>query len=273
MLTIGEFSSICQVSTKTLRYYAEIGLLQPYEINRENGYRYYAIEQLETMLMIERLKTYGFSLEEIKALLEQSLPREKLYQQLIQKKQDIQECIQNQKRILMQLEYDLHSLEKGKSMMAYMENISIQLVEVAPMNLLSHRCMVEEAAFQEAYEIQFQSLLKQITMKGLTIVDAPLVLFHSADFTPQGMDTEFAFPIQEKVQGTRVCTPGLCIKSVLHGSYSNLSSVYAKQWEWMEKNGYQNHGPLFEQYMVDPEQVKDETEYLTEIYQPVQKKG
>ena len=47
MLTIGEFSNICKVSTKTLRYYAEIGLIEPSEVNPENGYRYYAIEQLE----------------------------------------------------------------------------------------------------------------------------------------------------------------------------------------------------------------------------------
>jgi len=47
MLSIGEFSNICKVSTKTLRYYAEIGLLEPSEVNPENGYRYYAIEQLE----------------------------------------------------------------------------------------------------------------------------------------------------------------------------------------------------------------------------------
>ena len=33
MLTIGEFSNICRVSTKTLRYYAEIGLILPDEIN------------------------------------------------------------------------------------------------------------------------------------------------------------------------------------------------------------------------------------------------
>ena len=56
MLSIGEFSKICKVSTKTLRYYAEIGLILPSEINPENGYRYYAIEQLEIMLLIIRLK-------------------------------------------------------------------------------------------------------------------------------------------------------------------------------------------------------------------------
>ena len=48
MLLIGEFSKICKVSTKTLRYYAEIELILPSEIDPKNGYRYYAIEQLKT---------------------------------------------------------------------------------------------------------------------------------------------------------------------------------------------------------------------------------
>ena len=64
MLSIGEFSKICKVSTKTLRYYDEIGLINPSKINQENGYRYYSIEQLETMLFVNRLKQYNFSLEE-----------------------------------------------------------------------------------------------------------------------------------------------------------------------------------------------------------------
>lgn len=70
MLSIGEFSKICKVSTKTLRYYAEIGLLLSNEINPENGYRYYSIRQLEKMLFISRLKSYNFSLDHIKRILE-----------------------------------------------------------------------------------------------------------------------------------------------------------------------------------------------------------
>ena len=88
MLSIGEFSKICQVSTKTLRYYAEIGLILPNEINYENGYRYYSIEQLETMLFIKRLKSYNFSLEEIKIILKsEELKEEKLYSYLIKNKE------------------------------------------------------------------------------------------------------------------------------------------------------------------------------------------
>ncbi|MFQ7173046.1 MAG: MerR family transcriptional regulator [Thomasclavelia ramosa] len=82
MLSIGEFSKICQVSTKTLRYYAEIGLILPDEINLENGYRYYSIDQLETMLFINRLKSYNFSLEKLKKFLKQKKHRMKNYVKL-----------------------------------------------------------------------------------------------------------------------------------------------------------------------------------------------
>lgn len=88
MLSIGEFSKICEVSTKTLRYYDEIGLIHPDEINPENGYRYYSIKQLKKMLFINRLKGYCFSLEEIKDILqwEQNHSEEKLYSALNLKK-------------------------------------------------------------------------------------------------------------------------------------------------------------------------------------------
>lgn len=90
MLTIGEFSNICRVSTKTLRYYAEIGLIQPEEINQENGYRYYSINQLERMLFINRLKTYHFSLDEIKGILEsEELQNEKLFAELKKKEKSL----------------------------------------------------------------------------------------------------------------------------------------------------------------------------------------
>lgn len=49
MLTIGEFSRICRVSTKTLRYYETMGLLQPWLVNPATGYRFYTADQFGTM--------------------------------------------------------------------------------------------------------------------------------------------------------------------------------------------------------------------------------
>lgn len=69
MLGIGQFSKICQVSVKTLRYYDKIQLLTPAKIDPDTGYRYYNDNQLPKMLLIQRLKRYGFSLDEVKAIL------------------------------------------------------------------------------------------------------------------------------------------------------------------------------------------------------------
>ena len=114
MLTIGEFSNICKVSTKTLRYYAKIGLLLPDKISPENGYRYYSIDQLETMLFIERLKSYNFSLEEIKVILNLGkLQNEKLYAALARKKKEVKEQIDKSNTILERLMNICYVYNKG----------------------------------------------------------------------------------------------------------------------------------------------------------------
>lgn len=274
MLSIGEFSKICQVSTKTLRYYAEIGLILPNEINYENGYRYYSIEQLETMLFIKRLKGYNFSLEEIKIILQsEEFNDEKLYLSLIEKRKEIDKQVHKLNIILEELNNDILNLKQGKSIMSYMENFDVKLVEIPNMNILYIRKMVQQYEFPLEYANCFGELLKHIEDNKLTMTSPPMVLFHSDEYSPFGLDTEFAIPIKECVKGTRDFNPGLCLKTVLKGSYSDLSSVYAKQLEYAEKEGYIGKDALFEVYVNDPTQVESENNLITEIYYPVKKIG
>jgi len=274
MLSIGEFSNMCKVSTKTLRYYAEIGLLAPSEVNPQNGYRYYAVEQLEKMLLINRLKTYSFSLEEIKILLQsEKTPDENLYPAFIRKKKEIEKQMQNYSRLLTQLENDLSALEQGKSILSYMEDIDIQLVDISAMVLLSIREKVQTEDYPAEYRNCFGKLFKKIAVDKLTMTGEPMVLFHSAEYTPSGFDTEFAVPVQEYVTGTRNFCPGLCLKTVVRGAYTELPSVYVKQREWAEKEGYQCTDALFEVYVTDPSQVADAADNITEVYYPVKKEN
>jgi DNA-binding transcriptional MerR regulator len=109
LLSIGEFSKICGVSTKTLRYYDEIGLIHPDEVNAESGYRYYSIRQLKKMLFINRLKSYYFSLEEIKAILEweEDQSEEQLCSILNRKRREIQEKVSALENTLKQISNDI----------------------------------------------------------------------------------------------------------------------------------------------------------------------
>ena len=66
LFKIGEFSKMSGFSVKTLRYYDDIDLFKPIEVDLFTGYRYYKEEQLKDLKLIETLKNIGFSLEEIK---------------------------------------------------------------------------------------------------------------------------------------------------------------------------------------------------------------
>jgi DNA-binding transcriptional MerR regulator len=70
-LTIGEFSKFCRVTIKTLRHYDKLGLLAPKEVDEWTHYRYYHVSQMQQLNAILRLKNLGFSLEEIRELLDE----------------------------------------------------------------------------------------------------------------------------------------------------------------------------------------------------------
>lgn len=271
MLSIGEFSNICKVSTKTLRYYAEIGLILPEKINTENGYRYYSIDQLKTMLLINRLKTYQFSLEEIKEIIHNDEQEEKLYIALNRKKEIINQQINEYENTLKQLSNDLSTLKHGNSIMSYLDEIDIQLVDVVKMNIVSIRRTLHKFELPEQYKQCFQQILERIKKEQLTIAAAPMVLFHSSEFSAEGMDIEFAIPVIECSRYTHEFHPGLSLKTTLYGSYQNLPSIYAKQREWIEKEGYISSNAVYEVYINDPSQVSSEDELISEVYYPVKK--
>lgn len=66
MYRIGEFAKMTGLSITTLRYYDEIDLFKPEEIDIFTSYRYYNVSQIEDIKIINDLKEVGFSLDEIK---------------------------------------------------------------------------------------------------------------------------------------------------------------------------------------------------------------
>lgn len=69
LVIIGDLSKMYNVSKRTLRLYHEIGLLTPYFVDRNTGYRYYAPAQFPRLDMILQMKSIGLSLKHIKQML------------------------------------------------------------------------------------------------------------------------------------------------------------------------------------------------------------
>lgn len=67
-MTIGKLARAAGVNVETVRYYQRIGLMPLPE--RRGGFRYYGQQELERLRFIKRAQRLGFSLKEIRGLLE-----------------------------------------------------------------------------------------------------------------------------------------------------------------------------------------------------------
>lgn len=271
MLTIGEFSNICKLSIKTLRYYSEIGLLEPDQINAQTGYRYYSVNQLERVLYINRLKSYNFSLEDIKSIINSDDNNDYLIDELLAKQNDFERSIQEATARVKQLKSDIDNLRKGKNIMSYMDDIDVTLTEVPKKNILYIKKKIHKEDMALEYQQCFNKLLTKIVSDSLTVLSKPMVMFHSDEFNEDGLETEFAIQVKECVTGTRDFEPKVCLKSTHKGAYSELASIYTKLLNYAEEEGYKINGTLFEIYITDPSQVEDENNLITEVYLPVKK--
>ena len=66
---IGELAKQTGLAVGTLRYYSDLGLLQP--VHRgDNGYRYYSQNASREVEFIKKAQAIGFTLEEIKTILD-----------------------------------------------------------------------------------------------------------------------------------------------------------------------------------------------------------
>ena len=106
---IGDFSKISGVSDKTLRYYDEINLFKPVDIDLFTGYRYYSSDQLDDINIILKLKDASFSLEEIKKYWNNFNDNI-----MLNKKKELFKEIENMQDKIREIDYLRSNIVKGK---------------------------------------------------------------------------------------------------------------------------------------------------------------
>lgn len=67
-MNIGKISKLSGISTKTIRYYEDIGLMAPAP-RKANGYRDYCDNDVSTLQFICRARNLGFSLKDTESLI------------------------------------------------------------------------------------------------------------------------------------------------------------------------------------------------------------
>ncbi|AIQ67043.1 MerR family transcriptional regulator [Paenibacillus graminis] len=106
--TVQKLGALAGVSTRTLRYYDEIGILRPARIN-SSGYRIYGQAEVDRLQQILFYRELGLSLEGIKELVtapsfDGARALREHHEQLLQRKQQLEMLILNVEKTLAQTE-------------------------------------------------------------------------------------------------------------------------------------------------------------------------
>ena len=116
--SIKKLSEIAGVSTRTLRYYDEIGLLKPARIS-SSGYRIYGKKQVDILQQILFYKELGMSLDEIKEIIQNpnfdrinALKEHKI--KLLEKRKQIDMLLDNVERTLLSVDGGCKMSDKEK---------------------------------------------------------------------------------------------------------------------------------------------------------------
>ena len=216
MLTVGEFSKICQVSVKTLHHYDKIGLLRPQKVDPLNGYRYYGKEQVEQMLLIGRLKRYGFSLEDVRLLLECKDERV-LFSRLQKQKEKLKLQKQDMELVIGELSAHLRNFERTGDIMGYQKGYEIAVVTAPDQWVLASRQMMGVKDFGNYYS----GIYERIAREHLTPDGLRGAVYHDSEFNPENSDIELIVGIQEKERADRILKGQMCARTIHKGGYSS----------------------------------------------------
>lgn len=267
MLGIGQFSKTCQVSIKTLRYYDKIQLLTPAKTDPDTGYRYYNNEQLSKMLLIQRLKRYGFSLEEIKTILS-CRDRHTLSCTLARQTQKLRQQVADTQYVITELEQHLLNLERTGNIMSYQNNYTIQLVNTEPISTVSCRQKMSVEEFGQYYG----KLYEKIAREQLHPSGKVMALYYDQEFDPTCSDVELAISITDADRANRVIPGGLCASTTHYGAYSSLSDAYGAVVKWLSESDYELLDCPYEIYRKTQFDKLPPSEWETDIFFPVGKK-
>ena len=271
MLKIGEFSKLSRVSVRMLRHYDEIGLLKPAEIDRFTDYRYYREDQLPTMCRITALKDMGFSLAEIVKMLEVYEDKEQMERYFDARQRELERLSEDTARKLTLLDAARNRLRKEESMRYTLTLKTIPARYAATVRMTIPR--------YEEEGMVWGTLVGET--RPLHMVEAPPCLCGVTYLDGEYKETDVELMAWKTVKGEYPDTEHVRFRTLpeetvasctYQGGYEHISEVYAAVAAWMEENGYEASGLMFNIYHVSPHETQNPDEFVTEICYPVRKK-
>lgn len=275
MFKIGDFSKLTFVSVRMLRYYDEIGLFKPYQIDTFTNYRYYSATQIPLLNRIVTLRDLGLKADEISIIISEKDTKKQL-DLLLSKKQDLTTQIHDDEERLVRLNQFITDFNKEERTLKFEAVIKkVPSMKVVALNAVMKNYTDEGELWGKFMELSGKhGLFPNFVMGGYC---------YARFFEENHVEGKIKIEIGEEVRALGNNVDGLEFKELepleealsvlVKGNYvPNIQEGFNFVAKYVEDNDLEITGPPRTVYIVGPGEEKNPDKYVTEIQLPIKKK-
>ncbi|CAM3652155.1 MerR family transcriptional regulator [Erysipelothrix urinaevulpis] len=257
MFLINEVANLHKITRKTLHYYDRIGLFSPEYSDEETGYRYYSRKQFPYLKQIIYFKDLGFTLTEIKQMLET-----RDFDYLIGNLKERHQQVEKEFKLISQRKKDLEFLLSFYDRVQHLDERdlnkpAIKLFDERRIALSVSEGNVSKKNIMLAYRVLLRELIEKDIFSQMeygTIYPDPLNIDEKAGSFIRlsdglRMNTEQILP-----SGKYVC---MYKKGGYHSKQALIEFL-----EWIKNEGYEVDGPILDFCLVDYTFTNSEDEMI-----------
>lgn len=260
--TIGEFSQITSLTVKTLRLYHEKGILIPAEIDEFTNYRYYNNSNYELAKTIKILRSYDFTLAEIKDILDECSSESEILEKLKEKQKEVNSKIARYESISSSIELIIQREKETK--MNEEVNFEVEEKEIDTILIAGYRMKAKYDEVGKGFSIIGKKFGRHINGK-------PITLFYDKEYVEENADYEACFPIRKGTSDNEVSVRelkgGKCVSVIHKGPYDEIGEAYKKLINYVGEKGLKTIVPTRIVYIKGPGMIfkGNPRNYLSEV--------
>jgi DNA-binding transcriptional MerR regulator len=253
-LIISRFAVLTGLSSKTLRYYDEIDLLRPADVDDLTSYRYYSVTQINLAVRIRRWRELGLSLDEIRQMIDHP---DRAKEVLSRHEQRLNAEIAERQQSLLHLRTCLQ------------ENpMDYRTEQLPPRQILSIRTRLQPPHYDVIPEA-LRDLMMHAKARGYQI-DPPSFFVHDNDDQGEGSLVEVCLPVVGNVEGdgrieVRTFEGGRAFVGRFVGPYDKTGAAYSTVVEEALRRDLRITGVTAEFYVKSVPDTPNPEAYETDI--------
>ncbi|CAL9661420.1 MerR family transcriptional regulator [Streptomyces sp. NPDC003642] len=270
MFTIGDFARHGRVSVRMLRHYDATGLLRPAHVDPASGYRYYTAAQLARLNRIIALKDLGFTLQQVRDIVEEKVGAEELRGMLRLRQAELETAMAAAAARLVQVEARLRAIESEGHMPTNDVVIkSVPAVRVAELTATAASFGPEDIG--PVIGPLYDELFRRLEAAGITPTGPGVAYYEDAPEGGGRISVHAAVQVSAPPQDGAFRIHDLPsldqAATIVHrGSMDTVLPTAQTLARWIDANGYESTGYPRE---INLECPADRDDWVTELQAPV----